>query len=394
MSVRRLTPAGAGGVAVVEVSGRKSLRRLEECLAGPLPALGRAALVRLMDTTADPAGKGRRSGAGGLLDEALLLHRGVELVELCLHGNPLLVRAVIERLEPQGESRPSHGSCSVEAEAWRRLPHIESECGARLVLDQALGALRRGALAWARGEEQGPPSWVDLQRQSAALLKPPLVVLTGASNVGKSTLFNLLLGEERVVVSEEAGTTRDTIAASLVVGDWVVQLVDTAGERDPGSHGQASAEREGQRLGRELAARAELILELVDFHSLASEVWPDPAPEAGRRVIVSRADALGEDSAALAGRSAISALRAPEHARALVTELILDGLGCAGRESPWQSGRAVPFEWQWAQALEEARSLPAGEEREQRVLSVLNGDSPGPHEILDPSCPSAPSAVE
>ena len=379
----------------MEVSGRPYLRRLEDYLGRPLPGEGRAALVRLMRTPAVQGGQGGEEPPGEeLREEGLLLQRGVERVELCLHGNPLLVQEVIQRLDPESGAGAPEKDLSVEAAAWQWLPHIESECGARLVLDQALGALRREALAWARGDVPGPPSWIDLHRASAALVRPPLVVLTGASNAGKSTLFNLLLGEERVVVSDEPGTTRDTIAAPLALGDWIVRLVDTAGERDPGSTGRGDAEVEGQRLGRELSARAELTLELVDYQGLSPGSWPDPTPEPGRRVLVSRADALSGDPVALDGKLFISALRDPEHARALVGDLILEGLGCTGPEAGWQAGRAVPLELEWAEALDGARSLPAGDARVQRVLGVLNGDSFGQGKPVDASCPREPSPVE
>ena len=388
MSVRRLTPAGTGGVAVVEVSGRASLRRLEEYLGSSLPGDGKATLVRLLRTSAGPAAEGEQERSGvDLLDEALLLRRGEDCVELCLHGNPLLVQEVIQRIEADSGNDARGEALSVEAAAWQLLPHIESESGARLVLDQAQGALRKEALAWAGGEVPGPLSWVELYRASAALIRPPLVVLTGASNAGKSTLFNLLLDEERVVVSEEMGTTRDTIAAPLVLDEWVVRLVDTAGEREVGSSGSGAVEIEGQRLGRELAARAELTLELIDFQSLPAESWPDPAPEPGRRVLVSRADSLSEDPAALDARVAISAMRAPQQARARVADLILEGLGCQGPQARWQAGRAVPLELAWAEALDTARSLPPGEARVQRVLGVLNGDSSEQGKAVDPSCP-------
>jgi len=371
VSVRRLTPAGTGGVAVVGVSGARDMRQLEKLLSGPLPSIGRAKLMRITEDLPD-ASHLRRSG---WMDEALVLRRGSEQVELCLHGNPLLVSELIAELESEDGAGTLEQAGSVEAAAWQRLPNIRSESGARTVLDQAQGALRREALAWARGELAGPASWIDVQRRCAALLDPPLVVLAGASNAGKSTLFNLLLGEERVVVSAEQGTTRDTISAPLVLEHWVIQLVDTAGSRVLSGSSTASPESEGQRLANELAARADLVLELVSLPELAGCDWPGLEPEPGRRVLVSRADALGDELVAASNIQAFSAAGFPQHARALVGETILAGLGCRQSGSAWQAGRAVPLEGWRAQALDEARGLPAGDVREQQVLRILDGDT-------------------
>jgi tRNA modification GTPase len=74
-----------------------------------------------------------------------------------------------------------------------------------------------------------------------------LVVLAGPPNAGKSSLFNALLGQERAIVTEIAGTTRDAIEHPCMIGQWPVRLVDTAGLR--------SSDDLVERLGIEVSER-------------------------------------------------------------------------------------------------------------------------------------------
>ena len=69
-------------------------------------------------------------------------------------------------------------------------------------------------------------------REGRILREGALVVLCGRPNAGKSSLMNALHGEGRAIVSDEAGTTRDTIEEGAEIGGWPVRLVDTAGLRE------------------------------------------------------------------------------------------------------------------------------------------------------------------
>ncbi|MDP3179349.1 MAG: GTPase, partial [Spirochaetaceae bacterium] len=139
------------------------------------------------------------------------------------------------------------------AETEARLDHGEEDGAPESPLDHA--ALRRardelGALAasFAAGR---------LYEKGAR------VVLAGRPNAGKSSLFNLILREERAIVSPEPGTTRDWIEASVELCGLPVRLVDTAGLREAAS----SVEAAGVARSRALADEAEAVAYLVDGSS-------------------------------------------------------------------------------------------------------------------------------
>lgn len=86
------------------------------------------------------------------------------------------------------------------------------------------------------------------------------VALAGRTNAGKSSLFNLFLKEDRSIVSDEHGTTRDWVEAWVSLGGVPLKLIDTAGLRDTDS----AVEREGIRRSRELIDGCEVLLYLID----------------------------------------------------------------------------------------------------------------------------------
>ncbi len=87
-----------------------------------------------------------------------------------------------------------------------------------------------------------------------------IVVISGRVNAGKSSLFNAILRENRSIVSEEEGTTRDYIETEILLGDIPVRLFDTAGLREA----EGKAESEGIRRSKELIDKANLVIEVID----------------------------------------------------------------------------------------------------------------------------------
>tara|TARA_R110000850_G_scaffold10259_19_gene36873 strand:- start:4224 stop:5567 length:1344 start_codon:yes stop_codon:yes gene_type:complete len=112
-------------------------------------------------------------------------------------------------------------------------------------------------------------------------------VICGAPNAGKSSLLNLLLGFDRAIVNDVAGTTRDTIEEVINLNGIPLRLIDTAGIRD----GEGAVEKEGIKRSRDQMDTAELILLIIDASSDSAALDPIVIPESARVVrILNKSD--------------------------------------------------------------------------------------------------------
>jgi tRNA modification GTPase len=340
LSARELTAPGRGAIRVLELSGEAALERVARMAQpGRAPAPGAFALLSLRDPR------------GALLDEAIVLTVSPERVELHLHGAPALVARILAELGVALEESP-RGTLEQRAEAC--LARAPSEAAARVLLDQVQGALRAELEALLRRSDG---ELVAVARELARrgrvarwLVCPPRVMLAGPVNAGKSTLFNVLVGRERVVVDPTPGTTRDAVRERVHLGAYAVDLYDSAGERAlEGSGAHSSSERAGQALAAELRRAADLVLWLVPpGHE------PPRAEPTRTRIVRSCADLERADSPRSDGPR-ISARFAPAEARSRVEELVHAALGLP--LDPWIPGAGVPFELEWVEELE--RDEPA-----------------------------------
>ncbi|MBL8862676.1 MAG: 50S ribosome-binding GTPase [Planctomycetes bacterium] len=329
---RELTPAGAGAVSVVELAGPDALERARALGAPQDLAPGDIRLARL-------------TLAPGLVDEALVVVPAAERVELHLHGSPALVRAALRGAGPRAPAR------SIEERALALLERAPCEAAARILLDQAEGALGRELAELARlpapAARARATQLAERGRCARHALEPTRIVLAGPVNSGKSTLLNALAGEARALVSDQPGTTRDVLTADVLLGAWPARLFDTAGEREPAGAPAAEAlpvgavEAEGLRRGRALRASAELVLWLVPWGREPTAAPPDAV------VLVTQADRAPAPPA-----GAISALCDPAGARRTLGELLRARFGLPSE--PWTPGAAVPFEPEASRALAEA----------------------------------------
>jgi tRNA modification GTPase len=282
-------------VAIIRTSGPLA-HSVGERLAGGLPDARIAALRTLHDP---------RNGQS--IDSALVLRfdaphsaTGEDIVEYQCHGGQAVVAALIDALtscglrpaEPGEFTRRSlgHGRIDLtEAEGLADLLEAETETQRRAALALASGGLSRVIEQWqgrvlalsaqaeaaidyvgdedetatdtARliGQAQALADELDewLARPRAEPLKQGIrVVIAGPPNAGKSSLVNTLAGSERAIVTDIAGTTRDTIEVPLAIDGMPFTLVDTAGLRDSDDF----VERLGVERAQGEAALADILL--------------------------------------------------------------------------------------------------------------------------------------
>ena len=290
------TAPGRGGVAIVRVSGPEAFA-VAERIAGAVPAPGRASLRRLRD-------------GGRVIDDAVVLafraprsYTGEDVVEFQCHGGAVTPRRVLEacfaagaRLARRGEFTERgllNGKLDIEqAESVLDLVDAKTDRAADMALAGLAGERRRVVrelydaslelstdLEHALDVDEGelPADFAAETSRRMAELRERLVgeigrlkarrimrdgavvVLAGPPNAGKSSLMNAMLGENRVLVSDTPGTTRDTVEAWLDIGGWPVRLVDTAGLREAGD----AVEAAGVRRAEEQIACADVVVALA-----------------------------------------------------------------------------------------------------------------------------------
>ena len=297
------TPPGRGGIGVVRVSGSAAAQIAAALLQG------RSALAPRHVTVAslvEPVDGGYRA-----VDQVLATYfprpasyTGEDVVEFSGHGSPVLLRQIVGAAMTAGARLAEPGEFTlraflngkldlVQAEAVGDLVEAVTPLQARVAFDQLEGTMTTliGELEAALFDlvsrleasidfpEEGyhfiePAEAADATRLLAGQIDELLddagrgrlvregiqVVILGKPNVGKSTLFNQLVGAPRAIVTEVAGTTRDLVTETTEFGGLAVTLVDTAGIRPP----EDAVEAEGVERARGATAVAGVVVLMLD----------------------------------------------------------------------------------------------------------------------------------
>lgn len=298
------TPPGFGGLGVVRLSGAAAVavaRRIFEQKSGKKrPIADRRAVF----------GSVRDPDTGLPLDEAFLTffkgprsYTGEDVVEISTHGSPAVLDAVLRAGTSAGARLARPGEFTLRAYLHGRLDILQAQAVDDLVrsvslaqarvssrqlggsLSRRVHALRARLVALISRIEAGLEFPEDGLRSSRAadrkvldaligdvgrlvasyvagkaLAEGVTLALVGRTNVGKSTLFNALLEEDRAIVTPFPGTTRDFLRERLIIDGVVFHLVDMAGLGRP-SH---PVERRGIARGRLIARDADGLLMILD----------------------------------------------------------------------------------------------------------------------------------
>ena len=249
--------------------------------------------------------------SGGVIDEALAVlfpgpnsYTGEDCAEIHCHGSPVVLDEVLATAFARGARQARGGEFTQRAFLSGRMDLIQAESVADLIDAESAGAARnavgqlQGRMSRSVGEiydalmdvvsrfyaivdypdeEIEPLQQAQIEQTLAEsaerldallatfsrgrLLKSgvPAVIL-GKPNAGKSSLLNALLGYDRAIVTDIAGTTRDTVEEKVLVGSVLLRLCDTAGIRDAAD----TVERLGVERAQQAAQRAELALLVLD----------------------------------------------------------------------------------------------------------------------------------
>jgi tRNA modification GTPase len=336
------TAPGRGALAIVRLSGTRALEIGRE-LIRPWPSDARlATLARVSDR------------AGVVLDEGIVVFyrapasfTGEDIVEIVCHGGAISPASIAAVCVASGARPAEPGEFTrravlngkldlLQAEAVGDLVDAGTRAAHRIALAQLDGGLSRRILGLRERvleiealaaydidfpeEDDGPiaPERI-LEAASrvigeldALLASAPIgelvregavVVIAGAPNVGKSSLFNALLGRRRAIVTDIPGTTRDALEGATEAGGWPVRLIDTAGLRET----TAIVERLGIEVSREYLERADAVLvcgdsveQLRDAYRSVREISSAPIVTTRTKAdLLSPADRELQDGAAI-----------------------------------------------------------------------------------------------
>ena len=299
------TPPGEGGIAIIRISGAGAENIATKIFARAQGKNGKLTSHRLYH------GEIHEPKSNGMVDEVLLTimrkprsYTGEDVVEIHCHGGAFITRKILGLALSQGARQAEPGEFTKraflngkmdlsQAEAVLDLIHARTDKATELALTQAGGELSK----WVHALREElidimvqVEAAIDFPEEEIELLKRPDVIrkisdlrgeiaeilntyewgrlfregarvcICGRPNVGKSSLLNALLGQERVIVTAVPGTTRDVIEEAINLDGLPVVLWDTAGLRETDDH----VEQMGVNLSRQHVEKADALVVVID----------------------------------------------------------------------------------------------------------------------------------
>jgi tRNA modification GTPase len=303
------TPPGIGAIGVIRISGDKAFDIINKLFPSKNIATQPANTLHV----------GYLKDGENILDEVVLSifrspssYTGEDVIEISCHGSPYIQQQVMEALIQHGARIAKAGEFTQRAFLNGKLDLTQAEAVADLIMSNT-NASKNIALKNMRGgfsqilkkmrerliqfsalieleldfseedvEFADRKKFLDLIDEISEAVKKLLhsfrlgnvikngvsVAIIGNPNAGKSTLLNTLLNENRAIVSEIAGTTRDTIEELININGILFRLIDTAGIRE---HSQDIIENMGVVKSREKIKAADIVLYLFDINTASSD---------------------------------------------------------------------------------------------------------------------------
>lgn len=330
--IAQCTPQGPGALALLRISGYQA-----RAIATHISKLADAT-KSLKDVPSHTVHYGWIvDGVGKHIDQVLFIvmqgprtFTGEDVVEITCHNNPLIIESIIEQAIVAGARMAQEGEFSrraymngkmdlLQAEAVHELIHASTQ----MALKQALSQLEGSLSSWITSLEkdlmtslafcQASFEFIDEELEFGTTIRDQLstvlqkiihiknsfghqqhirqgvrVALLGSVNAGKSSLFNALIQKNRAIVSDTAGTTRDSIEATITYQDTTLTFIDTAGLRQTEDH----IEQDGIKRSWQEAELADVIVWVYDGSQLLSTAQQEIAAQLqqrfGNKIIVVR----------------------------------------------------------------------------------------------------------
>ncbi|OSI08100.1 tRNA uridine-5-carboxymethylaminomethyl(34) synthesis GTPase MnmE [Neisseria zoodegmatis] len=338
------TAPGRGGVGVVRISGKNLLPLAQQISGGKTPKPRVALYTDFLDSDGQP------------IDNGLLLYfaapasfTGEDVIELQGHGGPVVMDMLLQRCLQLGARMAEPGEFTkraflnnkldlAQAESVADLIDASSRSAARMAVRSLKGAFSQHIHALvdelitlrmlveatldfpeedidfleaadARGklaELQGRLKTVLASAEQGAILREGMnVVLVGAPNVGKSSLLNALAGDDIAIVTDIAGTTRDTVREQITLDGVPVHIIDTAGLRETDD----VVEKIGIERSQKAVKEADVALILIDPRegiNAKTQTILDSLPDTLKRIEIHNKTDLTGESVGMFGRNSQS----------------------------------------------------------------------------------------
>ncbi len=316
------TPAGHGGIGVIRVSGPKSVEIVKKISNLPEKLTSHHVYFSIIQDTQ----KEKK------IDEAVVTYfeegrsyTGEETIEISCHGSPAVVEEVIQNLILAGSRHAEKGEFTfrsfmngrmdlIQAEGVLTLIESETKKAAEVALRQIRGELSHriqemknqtlnllahleadidfsmeGLETISRSKakqevfalQHKTQSLMNTYSEGRLLTENFTISFIGEPNVGKSSLFNAFLKDDRAIVTEIAGTTRDTIEGFSILSGIRIRYVDTAGLRDTND----IIESLGIQRTREQILKSDLIFYVLDSTKGKIEIDPEIYKQAKDKII-------------------------------------------------------------------------------------------------------------